>query len=801
MPPSEPALRQTHGPATTPTPPPAAGLDTSDREREQRSRLQHKGKQRTRGPKNAAQGEKGEVAASSIANEGNEVNEGESVCLICADIVDFYSVGECDHRICFRCNLRLRALFKSKACPYCKIEQTTVIYTRDTNIAFAELAKRNIPFSDEDLGIQFDCKDAYDVTTHALQLNCPHRKCRHIANDGWEGLKGHARNAHALKFCDLCLNNKMSFAHEHRLFTKSQLRSHYLRGDNTGFTGHPECEFCRTSFYDNDQLFDHCRKKHEQCFICVRNGTGRQVYYANYQSMEDHFNSDHFPCKHPSCLEKKFVVFENEIDLQSHELEEHSGKIIGQKARREAKQITVGLHYNTTRGPSTASGGSGSNNRANGQGRSRGARQRPNTMTVNEPDASGVSIAGRRRPANFGRVSTNELRRPVARAKQSSTVSTPEPSSPEPEAETEADSTPTPMALWPTLGSDLHASGGRQGANSARGPMSGRAPGGFGQLSISENSTTERAAPKDIGPESMAQHQELLQRVSAYLSHREQPVERFRQLTTSYKDATMSAEDYVQSCWLLFLTVPGKNAKVMIQKTMNSVADLLPDARLQDQLVKALQRHRIEQQQFPALTPLVNTRSGTRSAAEPAARVMVIKPGSKNAAARSTWTGSSLSSSSSSAQYTAPKSGSKSPASAQKPGATASASPLPAAAFPSLGSNSKSVTSSRPTTSSYANVQVNGHGKGSYSAKFTQTSSSLTPQSSAGRSVASEFPDLPSASKPMRKVVPLDPNATSAWESTSLLAGNSASSTSNSKGGSSKKQGRNSKGKQILYIS
>ncbi|KAJ2793183.1 hypothetical protein H4S07_007132, partial [Coemansia furcata] len=86
--------------------------------------------------------------------------------------------------------------------------------------------------------------------------------------------------------------------------------------------------------------------------------------------------------------------------------------------------------------------------------------------------------------------------------------------------------------------------------------------------------------------------------------HREQPVARFRQLTTQFKNGGASAEEYVQNCWLLFLTVPGKNAKVMIQNTIKSVAELLPEAGLKSGLLKALNEHRIRQQQFPALTPL-----------------------------------------------------------------------------------------------------------------------------------------------------------------------------------------------------
>jgi hypothetical protein len=32
----------------------------------------------------------------------------------------------------------------------------------------------------------------------------------------------------------------------------------------------------------------------------------------------DHFQRDHFPCPHPACLEKKFVVFTSQQELKQH---------------------------------------------------------------------------------------------------------------------------------------------------------------------------------------------------------------------------------------------------------------------------------------------------------------------------------------------------------------------------------------------------------------------------------------------------------------------------------------------------
>lgn len=74
-----------------------------------------------------------------------------------------------------------------------------------------------------------------------------------------------------------------------------------------------------TYFYSNDELYEHCNKDHEQCFLCQQNGV-RHQYYHNYQRLENHFESDHIMCQNPVCLEKKFVVFDTDIDFQAHDV-------------------------------------------------------------------------------------------------------------------------------------------------------------------------------------------------------------------------------------------------------------------------------------------------------------------------------------------------------------------------------------------------------------------------------------------------------------------------------------------------
>ena len=53
--------------------------------------------------------------------EGNETEVEAEVCFICASLVVHNSVAPCNHRTCHICALRLRALYKTKACAHCRV--------------------------------------------------------------------------------------------------------------------------------------------------------------------------------------------------------------------------------------------------------------------------------------------------------------------------------------------------------------------------------------------------------------------------------------------------------------------------------------------------------------------------------------------------------------------------------------------------------------------------------------------------------------------------------------------------------
>jgi hypothetical protein len=48
-------------------------------------------------------------------------SDSEPVCFICADPVKYSAVAPCNHVTCHICSLRMRALYKNKACAHCRV--------------------------------------------------------------------------------------------------------------------------------------------------------------------------------------------------------------------------------------------------------------------------------------------------------------------------------------------------------------------------------------------------------------------------------------------------------------------------------------------------------------------------------------------------------------------------------------------------------------------------------------------------------------------------------------------------------
>ncbi|CCD25400.1 uncharacterized protein NDAI_0F00810 [Naumovozyma dairenensis CBS 421] len=137
----------------------------------------------------------------------------------------------------------------------------------------------------------------------------------------------------------VCANHNFQFPIDLKIYTFKQLKIHKENGGNKkggtdsggggncdGFKGHPICKFCshHPMFYSNDELMFHLRNSHEKCHICDRIDHNNPKFFKNYDQLFKHFKDSHYVCTVPSCLDMKFVVFKDNVELEAHLLKEHS---------------------------------------------------------------------------------------------------------------------------------------------------------------------------------------------------------------------------------------------------------------------------------------------------------------------------------------------------------------------------------------------------------------------------------------------------------------------------------------------
>ena len=198
----------------------------------------------------------------------------------------------------------------------------------------------------------FEDATCMEAVLSPTKMICPVEKCNSILQNKPD-LRRHVNAVHGRLLCDICLNHKKAFSFEYETFeNKSILLLH-----QKNVSGHPMCKICKSCFYSEDELITHCREKHEACHICqnrkrrlLNQQDKRYItpavfdqdhYFENYTSLEEHFKHDHFLCIDSICLESKFIVFENEIELKAHMAEIHLDRKLQRSKQRQLQRIAV----------------------------------------------------------------------------------------------------------------------------------------------------------------------------------------------------------------------------------------------------------------------------------------------------------------------------------------------------------------------------------------------------------------------------------------------------------------------------
>ncbi|KAF3005398.1 hypothetical protein E8E14_009211 [Neopestalotiopsis sp. 37M] len=638
---------------------------------------------------------------TTSADDADDDVEAE-VCFICASPVIHQSVAPCNHRTCHICALRMRALYKNKECAHCRTAAPYVIFTDDATKRFEDysVGAPDITTTDDNIGIRYNKEDIVGDTVLLLRYNCPDTECD-FAGLSWPDLHRHVRSTHHKKMCDLCTRNKKVFTHEHELFADKELERHMRHGDDrpgavdqTGFKGHPLCAFCGQRFYDGDKLYEHCRNKHERCFLCDREDPRQPHYYIDYNALEQHFKKDHHPCMDRECQEKKFVVFASEMDLKAHQLSEH-GSSLSKDVRRDARLVDMaGFDFRTSYQQERRGGGGG---RAGARGQGDGERERRGRGR--DPNAEAI-------PAS----SAQPLRRDELAFQRQMAIHS------------------SQSVSNRTFGGQLSQQSVAAPASTSAAPAANRNR-GTAAVSNSSAPVAEMDSLSLVDPDltteeraRLMRHAAVIERASNLLQNDSSKIARFRNLISSYQNNKTAATTLVDSFFTLF----AETSTTALGTLVREVADLFEDKAKAETLRKAWNDWRAINEDYPTLPALsgmhgaTTASSGWAAAASSSATASTAAPSQRH-----TTRVLKLKNSTQQSQRSSPQSTSWAAASG-------STRPLPAtSSFPALPT-ARSGGATRTTTSS----------------QWTPANTSQPARNTRPAGRDDNFPALPAAPKP-----------------------------------------------------
>lgn len=571
-----------------------------------------------------------------------------------------------------------------------------------------------------------------------LRYNCPDGDCD-FAGLGWPDLHRHVKSAHKKRMCDLCTRNKRVFTHEHELFAEKELERHMRHGDDkpgaadqTGFKGHPLCGFCGQRFYDDDKLYEHCRMKHERCFICDRRDSRHPHYFINYNALEEHFRKDHYLCNDRECMEKKFVVFESEMDLQAHRLSEHSANGLGKEARVvDMSGFDLRQTYQEPRG----SRGQGRGRREERGGRARGRDQNAEQPPPPTPQAlRRDEIAFQRQMAIH---STPSLTNRTFGGQLTPAAPAAPAASSQPQSHTQ-----TPQALsrnhsQPTT--PRPSSSNNNNNNNNANPLDAAAS----TLVDYRNLTPDERA-------NHVRHGAVIERAANLLGNDQRKMKEFRDHISSFRQGKNTAPQLVDAFFTLF----SETSSTALGTLVRELSDLFDDKAKGASLRQAWQDWRAINEDYPSLPGLTGMH-GETSASSGWALAATVNPAAPNQSQPSQKHSNRVLKLKNSTRLAGPA-----PVAANRyvPGwnsAPATRPPVAAASFPSLPSAagpSKQAAGNAKPAPKPSWITGSAAQTASSSSSSGQASSSSNPRAPRPKATQEAFPSLPAAPKPQTTI-------------------------------------------------
>ena len=138
-----------------------------------------------------------------MSGPNDSTNSGSNACIVCYRNAEIYSIGMCEHPVCYECSTRMRVLCQQNECPICRQDLPKVVFSKEVK-PFRFLKKGTL--LDNRYNIYFDSPEVQEKFIKLLTHKCSVCEDNQVFSS-FNSLKDHMRRKHDLHYCELCVDN------------------------------------------------------------------------------------------------------------------------------------------------------------------------------------------------------------------------------------------------------------------------------------------------------------------------------------------------------------------------------------------------------------------------------------------------------------------------------------------------------------------------------------------------------------------------------------------------------------------
>ena len=262
----------------------------------------------------------------------DKIQENDYQCVICGEKIEYYSIGQCNHReICYYCTLKNRTFYNDKKCPLCNTNLEIVFISPKSEIySFEELSKKELSsyYKDNDsdeIGVYYTDITSLETSLQLKLYKCPIDYCvKEEPFNSYEDLVQHLKDNHQKLFCKVCVKYGKKFITEQKVYSKNEINEHNWYGDiDEDIPPHHKCPYCGDLYYDDEMLYSHMSKTHFMCDIC-KNIDKKTIFYSALPNFIEHNRFYHYCCPFKECKDVLYIAFPSKKQLIEHFEKKHN---------------------------------------------------------------------------------------------------------------------------------------------------------------------------------------------------------------------------------------------------------------------------------------------------------------------------------------------------------------------------------------------------------------------------------------------------------------------------------------------